>query len=59
MTQNRRPTFRIAGDAGTTYHGFPYHGRLPNQMVEQLRTMALNKNCLDGFEKWLKYHIQR
>jgi hypothetical protein len=46
-------------DAGTTYHGFPYHGRLPNQMVEQLRTMALNKNCLDGFEKWLKYHIQR
>jgi hypothetical protein len=44
-------------DAGVTYHGFPYRGRLASQLVEQLRTMARNKNCLDGFEKWVKAHI--
>jgi hypothetical protein len=37
--------------------GSPYRGRLSNQLVEQLRTMARNKNCLDGFEKWVKTHI--
>ena len=45
-------------DAGTTYHGFPYRGRLTKDIVEQLRIMARKKNCLDGFEKWLKNHIQ-
>ena len=44
-------------DAGVSYHAFPYRGRLSNQIVEQLRTMARNKDCLDGFEKWVKNHI--
>jgi hypothetical protein len=43
-------------DAGTTYHGFPYRGSLA--LVEQFRTMARQKNCLDVFEEWVKKHIQ-
>jgi hypothetical protein len=45
-------------DAGTTYHGFPYRGSLGRQVVEQLRTMARNKGCLDAFEEWVKKHIR-
>ena len=45
-------------DAGVSYHGFPYRGNLLGQVVDQLRTMARNKNCLEAFEKWIKNHIQ-
>lgn len=45
-------------DAGATYHGFPYRGKLARQLIEQLRTAARNKDCLDSFEKWVKTHIQ-
>ena len=45
-------------DAGVTYHAFPYRGTLSNEIVERLRTMARNKNCLDSFERWIKKHIQ-
>lgn len=45
-------------DAGATYHGFPYRGKLARQLIEQLRTVARKKDCLDGFEKWVKTHIQ-
>ena len=45
-------------DAGITYHAFPYRGRLHREVVDQLRTMARNKCCLDDFEKWVKNHIQ-
>ena len=44
-------------DAGVTYHAFPYRGTLSKQIVEQLRNMARNKGCFDGFEKWMKNHI--
>jgi hypothetical protein len=45
-------------DAGTTYHAYPYRGKLSRQLVDQLRTMAKDKKCLDAFEKWVKNHIQ-
>lgn len=45
-------------DAGVSYHGFPYRGRLARQVVDQLRTMAQNKKCLDAFEDWIKKHIE-
>jgi hypothetical protein len=45
-------------DAGGTYHGFPYRGRLARDMMDQLRRMAQDKNCLDAFEQWVKKHIQ-
>ena len=45
-------------DAGVSYHGFPYRGKLPKQLVERLRVMARDKNCIDAFEKWVKNHIE-
>lgn len=45
-------------DAGVTYHGFPYRGKLARQLVEQLRAVAQDKSCLEAFEKWVKNHIQ-
>jgi hypothetical protein len=45
-------------DAGVSYHGFPYRGKLARQMVNQLRAMAQEKKCLDAFEDWVKKHIQ-
>ena len=45
-------------DAGVTYHGFPYSGKLARHLVDQLRTMAKDKKCLDAFEKRVKNHIQ-
>jgi hypothetical protein len=46
-------------DAGVTYHAFPYHGTLSQEIVDQLRSMARNKDCLDGFERWIKSHIRQ
>jgi hypothetical protein len=45
-------------DAGISYHGFPYRGKMSKQLLEQLRVMAGDKNCLDAFEKWVKNHIE-
>jgi hypothetical protein len=44
-------------DAGVTYHGFPYRGKLSKDLVDQLRAMAKNKKCLDEFEAWVKKHV--
>src|SRR6266481_4708123 len=41
-------------DAGVSYHGFPYRGKMDRAMIDRLRGMAEAKKCLDGFEKWLK-----
>jgi hypothetical protein len=45
-------------DAGTTYHAYPYHGKLARRMLDDLRTMARQKNCLAAFEEWVRNHIQ-
>jgi hypothetical protein len=44
-------------DAGVSYHGFPYRGKLSKEILEQLRQMAKRKQCLDAFEEWVKKHI--
>lgn len=44
-------------DGGTSYHGFPYRGRLSKKLIEQLRVMAKKKGCLALFEEWVKQHI--
>jgi hypothetical protein len=45
-------------DAGVTYHGFPYQGKLSKDVLDRLRAMADNKKCLKEFEDWVKRHIQ-
>jgi len=44
-------------DAGGSYHGFPYRGRIDSDVLEKLRLMAQKKQCLDAFERWVKDHI--
>jgi hypothetical protein len=44
-------------DAGVSYYGFPYRGKLSKELLEQLRQMARNKRCLGPFEDWVKKHI--
>lgn len=45
-------------DAGTSYHGFPYRGKLSKQLLDQLRLMAERKDCLKEFDHWVRNHIQ-
>src|SRR6266481_5861984 len=44
-------------DAGVSYHGFPYRGPLSKDLLESLKKMAKNKQCLESFEDWVKKHI--
>ena len=44
-------------DAGVSYHGFPYRGKLSKELLKQLREMAKTKQCLELFEDWVKRHI--
>src|SRR5580704_6035075 len=45
-------------DHGRTYHGYPYKGRLSDNIHERLRTMASEKVCLELFDAWVKKHIE-
>ena len=45
-------------DRGKSYHGYPYRGKLSGRTIDALRTMARDDGCLDGFERWVKRHIQ-
>jgi hypothetical protein len=44
-------------DRGKSYHGYPFRGRLSRKIIEELREMAKNKDCVPEFEDWLKKYI--
>lgn len=44
-------------DWGKSYHGYPYHGRLPRKLVARLREIAVAKKCETEFASWVKRHI--
>jgi len=44
-------------DWGKSYHGYPYHGRLPQKLLTRLREIAITRNCETEFENWVKRHI--
>ena len=46
-------------DAGSTYRGYPYKGRLSGAVLDRLREMAEAKNCGKEFQKWVKSYILR
>lgn len=46
-------------DRGKSYHGYPYRGKLPGVLVEELRKMALAKGCEREFDRWAKQHITK
>jgi len=45
-------------DQGTSYHGYPYKGPLAGALVRQLRLLAIKKDCLGEFEKWVREQIE-
>jgi hypothetical protein len=44
-------------DAGASYHGYPYKGKLPRELLRRLQEMAKEKNCEKDFEKWVRSYI--
>jgi hypothetical protein len=44
-------------DHGTTYHAYPFRGRLAPELVASLRRMAERDGCLAEFRKWLSEHV--
>jgi len=45
-------------DRGSSYHGYPYHGKLPGRLIEALREIAVNEGCEQEFDSWVKLHIE-
>jgi len=43
---------------GVSYHGYPFRGRLPRRLLEELKRMAVVKKCETEFGAWVKRHIQ-
>lgn len=45
-------------DAGMSYHAYPYHGPLNGRLIMALRLSARKSGFEDGFEAWVKAHIE-
>jgi hypothetical protein len=43
---------------GKTCHGYPYKGKIAKALLEELRQSAVQKNCKDDFEQWVKKYIE-
>jgi len=46
-------------DGGTTYHGYPYKGKLSGSILDELKKMAEQEKSVDEFSSWVKKHIVR
>ncbi|QND80506.1 hypothetical protein H4W19_01485 [Pseudoxanthomonas mexicana] len=46
-----------SSDHGTSYHGYPYSGKLPSGVINSLEAMAVRKDCLKEFKAWVKRYI--
>lgn len=44
-------------DQGTSYHGYPYRGKLLRRLIEELRATAIQKGCQEEFDAWVARHI--
>jgi hypothetical protein len=45
-------------DRGKSYHGYPYRGKLAPGLLDALRELAVEKECEDEFDRWVKKHIE-
>lgn len=43
---------------GKSYHGYPYRGKMGRAMLEKLRGIAANKECLKEFGDWVDQYIE-
>lgn len=46
-------------DGGTTYHGYPYKGKLSGAILDELKKMAEKEKSVDEFSSWVKKYIVR
>lgn len=46
-------------DGGSTYHGYPYEGKLSGAILDKLREMAVKEDSTEEFSNWVKKHIVR
>lgn len=46
-------------DGGTTYHGYPYRGKLSRVILSRLRAKAEADGYKEAFLNWVKQHIVR
>ncbi len=44
-------------DQGTSYHGYPYRGKLARGLIKALRDIAVEKGCVVEFDTWVNQHI--
>ncbi len=44
--------------AGRSYHGYPWRGRMPGSIREELRKRAAKEGTQEIFERWLKKHSE-
>jgi hypothetical protein len=45
-------------DWGKSYQGYPYRGKMGRGLLEKLRAMAEEKNCVAEFDDWTAKHIE-
>ena len=46
-------------DHGRTYHGYPFRGKLGDDIIERLAKMADEKGHRKAFNRWVKANIKR
>ncbi len=46
-------------DGGTSYHAYPYRGKLSGSLLMALEKMASGEGCTEAFQGWVKKHIVR
>ncbi len=44
-------------DGGSTYHAYPYKGKLSKALVQALEVMAIAEGTLETFKDWIDKHI--
>ena len=45
-------------DWGKSYHGYPYRGKMGRGLLEKLREMAAENDCITEFDDWTKNYIE-
>jgi hypothetical protein len=46
-------------DGGVTYHGYPYKGKISDEILDRLEEMAQVKECEKDFRRWVKSYVLR
>lgn len=50
------PYVAVTTQPGKSYHGYPWSGRMPASIRQQLRVRAVEDGTVKVFDRWLKQH---